>query len=158
MTKNTKKAVSCYLDQRLVDRYDELEGNKPTLSTLLDYALTAYLEEVSEEEQLCLKVLSVNAKIRAGLATHKSKSMTQEIPKTITITMDITAASRVLDTLTAAIDMSREVRDQAVLVNNLIATHAIIWNHYVDQIVSIAQPDLYKLICEQRKNGSGDEV
>ncbi|MFA6897762.1 MAG: hypothetical protein WCQ96_05805 [Patescibacteria group bacterium] len=84
--------------------------------------------------------------------------MTQEIPKTITITMDITAASRVLDTLTAAIDMSREVRDQAVLVNNLIATHAIIWNHYVDQIVSIAQPDLYKLICEQRKNGSGDEV
>ncbi|MFA5744085.1 MAG: hypothetical protein WC936_04685 [Candidatus Nanoarchaeia archaeon] len=54
--------------------------------------------------------------------------------------------------------MSREVRDQAVLVNNLIATHAIIWNHYVDQIVSIAQPDLYKLICEQRKNGSGDEV
>jgi len=45
MTKKTTKEVSCHLEPRLVNLYDKLEGNKPTLSTLLNYALAAYLSD-----------------------------------------------------------------------------------------------------------------
>ena len=39
MVKSKKTAVSCYLDPKLVDAYDRLEGKKPTMSSLFDFAL-----------------------------------------------------------------------------------------------------------------------
>ena len=61
---------TCYLEPKLVEIYNKIEEKKPTLSELLNIALAAYLQEVSDEERLCLKLLSFNNKIKAMLDTH----------------------------------------------------------------------------------------
>lgn len=73
MVKSKKTAVSCYLDPKLVDAYDRLEGKKPTMSSLFDFALAGYLGEVSGEEQMYQRVLSFNVKIRRGIAAQKKE-------------------------------------------------------------------------------------
>ena len=73
MAKSKKTTVSCYLDPKLVDAYDRLEGRKPTMSSLLDFALAGYLGEVSGEEQMYQRVLSFNVKIRRGIAAQKKE-------------------------------------------------------------------------------------
>lgn len=73
MARNKTAAVSCYLDPKLVDAYDKLEGKKPTLSSLLDFALAGYLGEVSGEEQMYQRDLSFNVKIRRGIAAQKKE-------------------------------------------------------------------------------------
>lgn len=62
---------TCYLEPKLVEIYNKIEDNKPTLSELLNIALAAYLGEVSDEVQLCLKVISFNDKIKARLDNLK---------------------------------------------------------------------------------------
>lgn len=73
MAKSKKTAVSCYLDPKLVDAYDRLEGKKPTMSSLFDFALAGYIGEVSGEEQMYQRVLSFNVKIRRGIAAQKKE-------------------------------------------------------------------------------------
>lgn len=77
--------------------------------------------------------------------------MSQAIPRIITITMEIQEVSNMLDTLTAAIELTSIRRGHTVLVDNLTEIHKIIWNQYADQVVSITQPKLYQKICEQRR-------
>lgn len=77
--------------------------------------------------------------------------MSQAIPRIITITMEIQEVSNMLDTLTAAIELTSIRRGHTVLADNLTEIHKIIWNQYADQVVSITQPKLYQKICEQRR-------
>jgi len=77
--------------------------------------------------------------------------MSQTIPQIITITLEIQAVSNMLDTLTAAIELTSIRRGHTVLADNLTEIHKTIWNQYADQAVSIAQPELYQKICEQRR-------
>jgi len=77
--------------------------------------------------------------------------MSQTIPQIITITLEIQAVSNMLDTLTAAIELTSIRRGHTVLADNLTEIHKTIWNQYADQVVSIAQPELYQKICEQRR-------
>lgn len=72
MTKTKKTpAISCYIEKKLYDQYEKLDGDKPTLSSLLEYALAGYLGEVSGQEQMYQRVLSFNVKIRRGIAEQK---------------------------------------------------------------------------------------
>lgn len=73
MAKSKTTAVSCYLEPNLVKLYDKIESKKPTLSSLLNYALAAYIGEVSGDEQMYQTVLSFNVKIRRGLASQKKE-------------------------------------------------------------------------------------
>ena len=73
MSKIKSTAVSCYLEPKLVETYDKIEGKKPTLSSLLNYALAAYIGEVSGEEQMYQTVLSFNVKIRKGIVAQKKE-------------------------------------------------------------------------------------
>jgi hypothetical protein len=66
-------AISCYLDPNLVEAYNRIEGRKPTLSSLLDFALAAYLNEVSGQEQMYQRVLSFNVKLRRGIAAQRKE-------------------------------------------------------------------------------------
>jgi len=75
----------------------------------------------------------------------------QQTPKTITIKMSVQETSNTLDTLTAAIELASIRRGHTVLADNLTEIHKTIWNQYADQVVSIAQPELYQKICEQRR-------
>ena len=77
--------------------------------------------------------------------------MSQTIPQIITITLEIQAVSNMLDTLTAAIELTSIRRGHTVLADNLTEIHKTIWNQYADQFVSIAHPELYQKICEQRR-------
>lgn len=77
--------------------------------------------------------------------------MSQAIPRIITITMEIQEVSNMLDTLTAAIELTSIRRGHTVLADNLTEIQKIIWNQYADQVVSITQPKLYQKICEQRR-------
>ena len=76
--------------------------------------------------------------------------MSQTIPQIITIALGIQEVSNMLDTLTAAIELTSIRRGHTVLADNLTEIHKTIWNQYADQVVSIAQPELYQKICEQR--------
>jgi len=74
MTKTKKTpAISCYIEKKLYDQYEKLDGDKPTLSSLLEYALAGYLGEVSGQEQMYQRVLSFNVKIRRGIAAQKKE-------------------------------------------------------------------------------------
>lgn len=77
--------------------------------------------------------------------------MSQTIPQIITIALGIQEVSNMLDTLTAAIELTSIRRGHTVLADNLTEIHKTIWNQYADQVVSIAQPELYQKICEQRR-------
>lgn len=77
--------------------------------------------------------------------------MSQTIPQIITIALGIQEVSNMLDTLTAAIELTSIRRSHTVLADNLTEIHKTIWNQYADQVISIAQPELYQKICEQRR-------
>lgn len=77
--------------------------------------------------------------------------MSQTIPQIITIALGIQEVSNMLDTLTAAIELTSIRRGHTVLADNLTEIHKTIWNQYADQVISIAQPELYQKICEQRR-------
>lgn len=77
--------------------------------------------------------------------------MSQTIPQIITIALGVQEVSNMLDTLTAAIELTSIRRGHTVLADNLTEIHKTIWNQYADQVISIAQPELYQKICEQRR-------
>lgn len=73
MAPRKTSVISCYLDPKLVEIYNRIEGDKPTLSSLLDFSLAAYLNEVSGQEQMYQKVLSFNVKLRRGIAAQRKE-------------------------------------------------------------------------------------
>ncbi len=77
--------------------------------------------------------------------------MSQTIPQIITIALGVQEVSNMLNTLTAAIELTSIRRGHTVLADNLTEIHKTIWNQYADQVISIAQPELYQKICEQRR-------
>ncbi len=75
----------------------------------------------------------------------------QQIPKTITIKMNVQEASNTLDTLTAAIELASIKSGHTILADNLTDLYTNLWNQFADQVISITQPDLYQKICENRR-------